>query len=61
GLAWVSGGPFVEGEEYLAGYYVVECESTERAHAIAAMIPDTRIEGLGIEVRPIVFSVGADV
>ncbi|MEV8636720.1 YciI family protein [Streptosporangium sp. NPDC051023] len=59
GLAWVTGGPFVEGGECLTGYYVVECESTERAHAIAAMIPDTRIEGSGIEVRPIVFSAGA--
>ncbi|MFD0889246.1 YciI family protein [Streptosporangium algeriense] len=61
GLAWVTGRPLAERENHFVGCYVVECESRERAHAIAAMIPDTGIEGLGIEVRPIAFSVGAGV
>jgi hypothetical protein len=31
----------------------------ERALELAAMIPDARIDGLGIEVRPVVFTAGA--
>jgi hypothetical protein len=44
-------GPFVETKEHLAGYYVVECASLDRALAIAAEIPDARFSG--IEVRPL--------
>jgi hypothetical protein len=55
GVPAVTDGPFVESKEFLAGYYLVECESRERACEVAAMIPDAKIEGLGIEVRPVVF------
>jgi hypothetical protein len=55
GTPAVTDGPFIESKEFLAGYYVVECESRDRALELAAMIPDAKIEGLGIEVRPIVF------
>ena len=44
-------GPFVETKEHLAGYYVVECSSLDRALAIAAEIPDARFSG--VEVRPL--------
>ena len=44
-------GPFVETKEHLAGYYVVECDSLDRALTIAAEIPDARFSG--IEVRPL--------
>ncbi|MEU5882258.1 YciI family protein [Spirillospora sp. NPDC047279] len=51
----VTDGPYLESKEFLGGYYLVECESRERAHELAAMIPDAGVEGLGIEVRPVVF------
>ncbi|WP_026425576.1 YciI family protein [Actinokineospora inagensis] len=56
----VTDGPFVEAKEYLGGYYLVDCESRDRAVELAGMIPDTKIEGLAVEVRPVMFSAGAD-
>lgn len=44
-------GPLTDTEEYLSGYYVVDCENTERALEIAAEIPDAR-ENV-VEVRPV--------
>jgi hypothetical protein len=58
GQTVVTDGPFVEAKEYLGGFYLVDCESKERAIELAAMIPDTKIEGLGVEVRPVMFSDG---
>jgi hypothetical protein len=46
-------GPFAEVKEELAGFYLVDCESEERAIAIAGRIPEAA-EGLGhVEVRPV--------
>jgi hypothetical protein len=44
----------------MGGYYMVDCESQERACELAAMIPDAAIDGLAIEVRPVMFSAGAE-
>lgn len=44
-------GPFVETKEHLAGYYVIEAASLDRALEIAADIPDARFAG--VEVRPL--------
>jgi hypothetical protein len=60
GVPAVTDGPFAESKEFLAGYYLVECASPERAYEVAAMIPDAKIEGLGIEVRPVVFFADAE-
>lgn len=60
GVPAVTDGPFAEGKEYLAGFYLVDCESRERALELAAMIPDAAVEGLGVEVRPVMFSAGPD-
>jgi hypothetical protein len=60
GMPAVTDGPFVESKEFLAGYYLVECASPERAYEVAAMIPDAKIDGLGIEVRPVVFFADAE-
>lgn len=60
GVPAVTDGPYLEAKEYLGGYYLVECESRERAHELAAMIPDARVDGLGIEVRPVVFTAGPE-
>jgi hypothetical protein len=44
-------GPYAETKEHLAGFYLVECASRERAVEIAARIPEADM-GL-IEIRPI--------
>jgi hypothetical protein len=44
-------GPYAESKEYLAGFFLVECDSLDRATEVAAMIPEARM-GL-VEVRPI--------
>ncbi|WP_433781340.1 YciI family protein [Actinomycetospora sp. CA-101289] len=47
----VSDGPFAEAKEHLAGFYLVDCDSEERALEIAARVPDA-VWGLA-EVRPV--------
>ena len=54
----VTDGPFLESKEHLGGFYLVDCESKERAIELAAQIPDAAIEGLGVEVRQVMFSDG---
>jgi hypothetical protein len=54
----VTDGPYVEAKEFLAGYYVVECESVERAVELGAMIPDAKFSA--IEVRPVMESGGLE-
>lgn len=44
-------GPFAELKELVSGFYLVDCESQERAVAIAARIPEAAL-GL-VEVRPV--------
>jgi hypothetical protein len=58
GVPAVTDGPFVESKEFLGGYYLIDVASAERAYELAAMIPDASIEGLGVEVRPVVFESG---
>lgn len=60
GVPVVTDGPFAEAKEFIGGFYLVECESKERAVELAKMIPDTRVDGLGIEVRPVMFSAGLE-
>ena len=36
GAPEVTDGPFAESKEFLAGYWIVDCDSRERAYAIAA-------------------------
>jgi hypothetical protein len=47
----ISDGPFAEAKEHLAGFYLVDCQTEERALAIAARVPDA-VWGL-VEVRPV--------
>jgi hypothetical protein len=51
-------GPYVEAKEFLAGYYVVDCESVDRAVELAGQIPDGRFTG--IEVRPVMEASGLE-
>ena len=52
GVPAVTDGPYVEAKEFLAGYYLVECDSLERATELDAAIPDAGF--LAVEVRPVV-------
>jgi hypothetical protein len=54
----VTDGPFLEAKEYLGGFYLIDCESRERAIELAAQIPDAAIPGLGVEVRQVMFAAG---
>ncbi|MFC4854369.1 YciI family protein [Actinophytocola glycyrrhizae] len=56
----VTDGPFLEAKEFMGGFYLIDCESEERAVELAKLIPDTRHKGLAIEIRPVMFSSGAD-
>lgn len=60
GAPVVTDGPFLESKEFLGGFYLVDCESRERALELAAMIPDASIDGLAVEVRPVMFSAGME-
>ena len=51
GRALTSDGPFAEAKELLAGFFLVECDSMERAVEVAARMPEAEL-GL-IEVRPV--------
>jgi hypothetical protein len=51
GQTLTSDGPFAEAKELLAGFFLLECESVERAVEIAARVPEAEF-GL-VEVRPI--------
>ena len=54
----VTDGPYLEAKEYLGGYYLIDVENRERALELAAMIPDAKVPGMGIEVRQIMFDNG---
>lgn len=51
GLPVVTDGPFGEAKEQFAGYFIVECDSVDRATQIAARFPDARFGP--VVVRPI--------
>ena len=51
GQVMITDGPFAEVKEHLAGFFLVECETLERAIAHAARVPEAAF-GL-VEVRPV--------
>lgn len=58
GAELTTDGPFIEVKEQLAGYFIVDCESLERATAIAARFPD--VKAGAVEVRAIMGSSGEE-
>lgn len=58
GVPATTDGPYVEAKEQLAGYFVVDCETPERAEEIAARFPDARFTT--VEVRPIMDFAGRE-
>jgi hypothetical protein len=58
GTAVVTEGPFAETKEFLAGYWIVDCDTPERnveiaAHVSTAPGPGGRPLNMPVEVRPI--------
>lgn len=51
GRTITSDGPFAEAKELLAGFYLLECDSLDRAIERAAQVPEAAF-GL-VEVRPV--------
>ena len=45
----VEDGPLTDADEYLSGYYLVECADLDRATEIAAEIPDAKLNV--VEIR----------
>ncbi|HEX4700735.1 MAG TPA: YciI family protein [Pseudonocardiaceae bacterium] len=52
GATMTTDGPFAEVKEQLAGFYLVDCDSFERAVQVAARIPEAGF-GIPVEVRPV--------
>jgi hypothetical protein len=53
----VTHGPYLEAK-HLAGFYVVDCETVERAKELATTIPDARLSA--VEVRPVMEESGLE-
>ena len=51
GQTMITDGPFAEVKEFLAGFFLVECESFERALEHAARVPEAAFGR--VEVRPV--------
>ena len=58
GVPVVTDGPLAEAKEHFGGYLVVDCESIERAIAIAARWPNARF--CAMEVRPLMDTGGME-
>ncbi len=58
GRTTTTDGPFAESKELLAGFYLVDCDSHERAVEIAARIPEADF-GV-VEVRPVMVYSGLE-
>jgi hypothetical protein len=51
GRTMATDGPFAEAKEHLGGFFLIECESSERALEHAARVPEAAL-GL-VELRPV--------
>jgi hypothetical protein len=58
GQVMTTDGPFAEAKEHLAGFFLVDCESMDRAVEIAGRVPEAMF-GL-VEVRPVLQLGSAD-
>lgn len=65
GLMEVTDGPYPETKEFLIGYWLVDCETPERAYEIAARVssvpgPGGRPANMPIEVRAVMSAPAED-
>ncbi|MEV8513830.1 YciI family protein [Dactylosporangium sp. NPDC051484] len=51
GVPAATDGPFADAKEQMAGFFLVECDTPERAEEIATRFPDARHGG--VEIRPV--------
>jgi len=58
GVPVITDGPLAEAKEHFAGYLIVDCETIERASAIAARWPNARTAAM--EVRAIMNPSGTE-
>ena len=56
GVPEVTDGPFAEAKEFLGGFYLLDVEDEARVVEQAKLIPHARIDGLAVEIRPVMFS-----
>src|SRR3954453_7855893 len=56
----VTDGPFVEAKEFMGGFYLLDVANEARAVELALQIPDARIPGLALEIRPVGFAALGD-
>ena len=54
----ITDGPYLEAKEHLAGFYVVDCETPQRAAELAAMMPEAAHGG--VEVRAVMEEAGLE-
>ncbi|WP_381560789.1 YciI family protein [Streptomyces eurythermus] len=52
-------GPYLETKEYIASFYLLDCDSLERAQAVAADMPFADVEP--VELWPVLHESAADV
>jgi hypothetical protein len=65
GAPEVTDGPYPEAKEFLAGFWIIDCESAERAYAIAARVSAAPGKGgvpmsIPIEVREVMSAPPSD-
>jgi hypothetical protein len=65
GAPEVTDGPFAEAKEFLAGYWIVDCETPERAYQIAARVSAAPGKGgvplnMPIEIRQVMSAPSTD-
>jgi hypothetical protein len=58
GAVVATDGPYVESREQMAGFWIVDVETPERAEEIAGRFPDARFAA--VEMRPIMGSSGQE-
>jgi hypothetical protein len=58
GVPVVSDGPYLESKEYLASFFVLDCENLDRALELAAKYPTAKAQG--VEVWPLMGSNGEE-
>ncbi|GAA0897105.1 YciI family protein [Virgisporangium aurantiacum] len=58
GVPAVTDGPYLETKEHIASFYLVDCESEDRAREIAADLPHANTEP--VELWPILHEAAAD-
>jgi hypothetical protein len=60
GVPAVVAGSYGSADEFMGGYYLIDVDSRQRAIELADLLPDARIDGHAVEIRPVMFSAAAD-